>query len=316
MTGALALRPLLAVESDELRDSRHPDAKAARDQADWLSWLELGGTAARTLHDYQWATDHLLARYKGKRFDEFTDGDLLRVLKAFPEGSRRVRKAAFTSWFKWGVRTRRLERNPVDLLPEIRRTPQRLIRVFTEPQEALLRSLPSPDGPLMTVLFETGLRKAEARHIQMRHFDRAAGRVYIMAGAKGGKHRAVPIGPALADALEQMELLEAVGQDDFLWYHRPGGGRVQRGRPVGEGTFHRWWDRCLAECGFRRGDREMPYLKPHTTRHTFATRWRTRGLDLDEIQMLLGHDSVQTTEMYVHREVDDIAVKMLTLRGH
>jgi integrase len=64
--------------------------------------------------------------------------------------------------------------------------------------------------------------------------------------------------------------------------------KVIREKPIGEGTFARWWASCLASAG-------VPYRSPHTAWHTFATRWRRRGPAIDEIQILLGHSSVRTT---------------------
>ncbi len=60
---------------DPLRDVRHRDAMSARDQADWLAWLELGGIRPRTIRDYEWATARLLRALPGHRFDEFSASD-------------------------------------------------------------------------------------------------------------------------------------------------------------------------------------------------------------------------------------------------
>ncbi len=53
------------------------------------------------------------------------------------------------------------------------------------------------------------------------------------------------------------------------------------------------------------------YRTPHTARHTFATRWRLRGLGIDDLQILLGHSSINTTaSIYVHTRVADVAERM------
>jgi integrase len=58
------------------------------------------------------------------------------------------------------------------------------------------------------------------------------------------------------------------------------------------------------------------YRKPHTARHTFATRWRGRGLAVDEIQLLLGHSSIRTTsDLHVHTDVEDVAERMATIEA-
>lgn len=85
---------------DPLRDVRHRDARLARDQADWLAWLELGGLRSRTLRDYEWATARLLRAYPSKTLDQITPSDIAHVLRSFPPAGRRTKKAAYDSFFR------------------------------------------------------------------------------------------------------------------------------------------------------------------------------------------------------------------------
>jgi integrase/recombinase XerD len=299
---ALAQR---SVGFDPLRESRFPEARAARDQADWLGWLEIGGTRPRTLDDYSWATDRLLEAFPSKAIGEFTDGDLLFVLKRFPPRSRRVRLAAFRSFFKWAVRTRRIDLNPVELLPEIKSVPPHVIEIFTPEEVQKLTTLGIPDGQLMTVLFEAGLRRSEARHIQLRDFDVKRREVKVTRGTKGGKERVVVMSHKLAFAVEELRELEGLNAKDHLWFSRPGGGSViKRDQPVSATSFRQWWVVAVGKASVR-------YLKPHTARHTYATFWREKGLPLDDLQMMLGHSSISTTSnLYVHTQVKDIRRRM------
>jgi integrase len=313
------------VAYDPLRDSRHRDAASAREQADWLAWLELGGTAPRTLEDYEWATALAMRMFPLKSLAEFTDGDLLHVFKKFPAGSRRVRVAAYRSWFKWAVRTRRITQNPLDLLPEIKRQPQKRIDVFDEEEiEALTgedSSLQLVDRVLMLILFDGGLRKGEARRLLRRDCSLRRGELDVV--GKGQKPRSIPMSLQLQKAIVEFDEQEAGGplyvaeprfitahMRSHMWYGvraNERSRRLLRDKPIGEGTFHRWWRGCLDWVGVR-------YRNPHVARHTFATRWRQRGLDLDEIQLLLGHASIRTTsDLYVHTELGDVARKMAAL---
>ncbi len=291
------------VEFDVLRDSRHREAKSARDQADWLAWLELGGIRPRTLYDYEWATARAMRMFPSKTLAEFTDGDLLHVFKTFPEGGRRERVAAYRSWFKWAVQTRRIERSPMELLPSIRRRPQPKIDTFTEAEVEALLGLDIVDAAPLAVLLEAGLRKGEARHLQLRHCALETSRLIVLNG-KGGRDRVIPMTTRLRSLLADLALVEGMEQSGYIFYAVRANAvatRRTRHKPVGEGTFARWWRTVLKRAGVR-------YRKPHTARHTYATNWRRRGLGIDEIQLLLGHASIRTTsDLYVHTQVEDVA---------
>lgn len=314
---------LACVEYDVLRDSRHRDAAAAGEQRDWLSWLELGGTRPRTLYDYEWSTAVMLRMFPATSFAEFSDTQVMAALRAFPPSSRRVRAAAYRSWFKWGRLTKRLVDNPMELVPDIRQAPRVRHDVFDDGEIEALIGLPDPDGILMHVLFATGIRKGEARRLQRKHVNELAAKVTVLNG-KGGKNRVIPFGlaypPGLDQRLADWFLLDALRPTDFLWYDLPGGGNVKKrrhfkrdreGHPegVGEGTFQRWWVRSLATAGVR-------YRNAHQTRHTYATRWRNDGLAADDIQLLLGHESITTTvALYIHTTIEDVERRMGEARG-
>jgi integrase/recombinase XerD len=129
---------------------------------------------------------------------------------------------------------------------------------------------------------------------------------------KGGRDRIIPMGRRLRALLAELVLLEGLEPKSFIFYATRANDSVSkrtRHQPVGEGTFHRWWKRCLDDAGVR-------YRTPHTARHTYATMWRRKGLSIDEIQLLLGHASIQTTsDLYVHTKIDDVAARIAELES-
>ena len=156
----------------------------------------------------------------------------------------------------------------------------------------------------MAVLFDAGLRKAEARHLR-------AGRCLleerqlVVVGGKGGKDRVIPMGERLTGALADLFLTEGIEADHFPWYSRRGNQQgwhaISRVKPIGEGTFHRWWERCLDAAGVR-------YRNPHVARHTFATRWLRRGGRMETLSKAMGHASIATTvDLYGHLDLSDVA---------
>lgn len=296
------LLPVYAL--DPLRDSRHRDARAARDLADWLAWLELGNKAARTLDTYERQAAALLRAFPDVAFDDFDDGHLSHVLKTFPPKSRHLVKAAWNNWFGWGYRTRRLPGNPVDLLPAIKYRPPRNYDIFTEAEADALCALPSPDGQLMTLLLWAGLRRSEARLLTGKRLDLARGQVLVLEGAKLSKERVVPMVDRLATASAELLQLEGIGPDDHVWGTRPGGGRVRRETPMSNTSFDNWWKHTLENAGVR-------HRRPHLARHTFASRLRDLGVPMEDIKDHLGHDSIRTTvDVYAHSDVESRARRL------
>jgi hypothetical protein len=81
------------------------------------------------------------------------------------------------------------------------------------------------------------------------------------------------------------------------------------GRVIGEGTFHRWWGRCIETAGVR-------YPNPHVTRHTFATNWLRRGGRLETLSQTMGHASIRTTfDLYAHLDTRDAEADMAIVFG-
>jgi integrase len=282
------------------RDRSFEETASGPDVLAWIDWLEVGGAADTTLDQYERDLARLCKRFSEKTIQEITDADLLEVLRTFPKKSRRVRKASFSSFFKWARRTRRITENPCELLPDIKRTPQRYIETFTDVEVDDLAALPGDDGHLMTVLIEAGPRKAEARALQVRRVKLDTAELIIV-GGKGGKDRVVMMTRRLRDELALWFQTDALDPQDYLWYSRPGGGRVQRSHAIGDGSFDRWWRRCLKAAG-------VEYRNPHVARHTFATRWLRRGGRLETLSEAMGHKSIQTTaDLYAHLDTRDMA---------
>lgn len=299
---------------DPLRDARHREARAARDLADWLAWLELGNKAARTVDGYERYAAALLRAFPDHEFGDFTDGDLAHVLKTHPPRSRHIVKAAWNNWFRWGYRTRRIPGNPVDLLPTIGYRPKRDYDLFTEAEADALCALPTPDGELMTLLFWAGLRRSEARMLTGKRLDLDRRQVIVIDGVKGAgrgdKNRTVPMVDRLLIACAQLLTLEGIGRDDHVWATRPGGGRrLKRSEPIGNTSFDKWWQRCEGAAGVR-------HRNPHMARHTFATRMRDLRVDAEDIQIMLGHESIATTlDVYSHPNMDALAERVRVAVG-
>jgi hypothetical protein len=163
-------------------------------------------------------------------------------------------------------------------------------------------SLPLIDSALMSILLEAGLRKSEASNMQVRRIRLDEPPSIVVVAGKGGKDRLVPMNARLQQAVNDLLFMDHLEPEAYLWYTRPGGGRMRRSTPIGKGSFATWWGRCLAEAGVR-------YQNPHIARHTFATRWLRRSGRLETLSLVMGHANIATTHtLYAHLDTSDILI--------
>jgi site-specific recombinase XerD len=154
-------------------------------------------------------------------------------------------------------------------------------RVDGDPGAVRLR-----DDAVLEVLYGSGLRVAELCGLRTADVD--LNRRTVTVWGKGGKQRQVPISRPAAEAIARWTTQgrEAlVGPDtpaDALWLNRKG--RVLSPRDVRRLLDHR----------------ALSPTHPHALRHTFATHLLDGGADLRVVQELLGHSSLQTTQIYTH----------------
>ena len=291
---------------DLLRDLRHMQARAASDLADWLVHLSLEGKADRTLYEYTRKTAPLLRAHPDKALHEFTHTDINEALRQLPERSRYISRSIYNSFFGWALVDERIERNPVEKVAKMRQPKRRPKDIFSDEEIALLEGLDSPHGHLFTILFGTGLRRGEARHLRRDHVDLNRARLVVYQG-KGDKDRIVPMPASVLQAVANLDLGESLGRDEYLWSLVRSKRYRFRRTEIGDSTFGRWYEECIEAAGVR-------YLNPHQTRHTFGWRLRTLGFDLEERQLLMGHESISTTERYYGRlTIEDVARKVALL---
>lgn len=152
-----------------------------------------------------------------------------------------------------------------------------------------------PEGQRNRTILETlygcGLRVSELVGLKMSQIY--ADEEYIVVQGKGDKQRAVPISPVALEQIEryvrQTRSLQVVrrGSEDVLFLNRRGAAltRVM--------VFYIVKQLCEL-AGIRKT------VSPHTLRHSFATHLLEGGANLRAIQQMLGHESITTTEIYVH----------------
>ncbi|MGI9657890.1 MAG: hypothetical protein ACR2OD_03195, partial [Gaiellaceae bacterium] len=91
--------------------------------ADYLSWKELSGAAARTLETYEWVLARFAAHHPDFEVDAVTSEHLVTYLKGVSPPSRRLAASVLRDFFKWARQWQHIPANPMDLVPKMRQTP-------------------------------------------------------------------------------------------------------------------------------------------------------------------------------------------------
>jgi len=177
--------------------------------------------------------------------------------------------------------------------------------LLNAPQVALPRG--QRDKSMLEILYATGLRVSELVDLKFEQFNLRQGVLQIV--GKGGRERLVPIGEEALEWLETYmnngrELLLSGRQSDYIFV-------THRGYNMTRQAFWHIIKRYTFEAQITKP------LSPHTMRHAFATHLLNHGADLRVVQLLLGHVSLSTTQIYTHvaRERLKILHKQFHPRG-
>ena len=184
----------------------------------------------------------------------------------------------------WLVDRGYLKRNPVRALSVPKRE-RHLPRVLEWHQaDAAVAGEPDPrDRAILALLAFSGLRRGEVMAASVGDYSRGSRSLRVR--GKGSKDRVVPLHAVAIGALDTyLASRDPLGPRDPLFVSWRG--RIGK-RPI---------INAVARAGRRLGLR----LHPHLFRHTFATELLNRHADLRVIQTLLGHESLETTEVYTH----------------
>lgn len=142
------------------------------------------------------------------------------------------------------------------------------------------------DHAILELLYSSGLRVGELVGLNLGHLDLRLGIVRVM--GKGRKERIVPIGSQAQQALGvYLEGRGDPGGEAPLFINLRGGRLTSR-------SVERLVKAHTRSSGIARK------ISPHSLRHSFATHLLDAGADIREIQEMLGHASLSTTQRYIH----------------
>ncbi len=216
--------------------------------------------------------------------------------------------SCLSTFYRWCKRNKHVEEDPIYQIEKPKRPRRIPVWLETEEQDNFMKAVQNYDDIPETIfgrsrsssikirqryelLFEliqkSGLRISEALGLKVadiRVTNGVAKSVRVI--GKGNKERLVPLpetfGRSLAGKLSDKY------PDEYIFAKKPGG------RPVSQHAARAYLKKLVDKAGI---DKKVT---PHKLRHTYATRLLEKDVQLVDIQALLGHESIATTQIYTH----------------
>lgn len=257
-------------------------------------------TAAAYARDVEHLTAYLTEQ--GLAADTATEAHLeafvctLKDLGIQPRSQARI-ISGIKSFYKFLKLEGYIDRNPTRLLetPKIGRHLPDVLTLYEIDSMLSCIDMSTPEGirnrAIIETLYGCGLRVSEL--VGMRISCIYADEEYVVVEGKGSKQRLVPISPVALRCIDEYKrevrnhMVVQRGYHDVLFLNR-------RGAPLTRQMVFIVIKRLCELAGIRKT------VSPHTLRHSFATHLLEGGANLRAIQQMLGHESIATTEIYMH----------------
>lgn len=260
-------------------------------------------SSPRTLINYRHALESFRTKHKGfATWEALTADDfrryLFEVMKAgLGRATVRLHFAALRSFFKFLTRRRGWTNNPL-LDVQLPKPEKKLPVVLTITQVTEMLDLPMKtpkekqtplwaperDAAILELFYSTGIRLSELRGLDVSDVDTLGETLRVL--GKGRKERVCPVGNPALEALQRYRSKACIHDGPLF--------RSKVNKRLSAQALNDIVSKYWRLSG-------MPvHVTPHKFRHSFATHLLNNGADLRSVQMLLGHASLSTTQIYTH----------------
>jgi len=263
-----------------------------------------GNTVAAYRNDLQQLADFIDAKPGGDGWqatDRTIIQDFILDLKqrGYTETSVARKVAAVRSFFAFLTAEGAISNNPTEGLssPRVGKTlpkaisPNEVDELLEQPAR---RSTPEAkrDRAMLELLYATGMRVTELVSLDMGNLNLDPRAPYVRCLGKGAKERTIPIHDqaveSLVDYLEDGRPLVVRNKNEQALFVNRRGDRLTR---------QGFW---LILKGYAKSANLSRDITPHTLRHSFATHMLRGGMPLRNVQEMLGHANISTTQVYTH----------------
>lgn len=281
-----------------------PLADAVRAYEEYITWqAQLSPATRRSYHSdlalfVSWIQTH------GDPDATLQNTAALEILEAFLQarartnalGPGRLKRlaAVLKSFFRWAHDRGMIPSNPTRQLATPRLARSLPVHATADESQALIAASTRPhdspasqarDHAAIVTLLTCGLRAGELCRLTWRNVDQD--RRYLHVTGKGGHQREVPLPPIALGALKALHSHRVNGTPHVF---------TGRGtRPLSIRSLQRHVLATASRAGL-----DHKHITPHKLRHTYATLLSQKNVSIRTIQVLLGHASIATTEIYTH----------------
>lgn len=209
------------------------------------------------------------------------------------------RISSLRSFFKFLTKEQIIKENPMDLIDSPKTEKRIPVTMTYEQVEAFMEKpditayLGVRDRAILELFYSSGLRISELVGLNREDIDLS--RLCMKVKGKGKKERLIPMTSNAAKWLRTYLKHQERDQETKTHHAEVDKKAIflnKWGKRITTRSVDRLFKGYFKKCGFANE------VTPHTLRHTIATHWLERGMDLKTIQVLLGHESLSTTTIY------------------
>jgi integrase/recombinase XerC len=209
--------------------------------------------------------------------------------------TRRMYRNAARSFFKWAYKSGRLPVDLSDAVAKVRQLPPSARPASDQAWSAALLAADARVTLMLRLAGEAGMRRGEVAQVHYRDLIEGVDGAQLLVHGKGGKNRVVPISESLAGLLRQGAAGHTPGMPVEGWLF-----------PSGHGGHL-----TVGHVGGLVGRALPPGFTMHALRHRFASRAYRGTRNLRAVQVLLGHQSIATTERYCAVNDSEVRAAMM-----
>jgi integrase/recombinase XerC len=205
--------------------------------------------------------------------------------------------ASLRTYFRFLIKAQEVEKNPLLKIPPIKSSKRNPIFIMEDDMDKIIHNIEYEDSfygkrdkLIISLLYATGIRKSELLSLEEKDFEFSKQELRVF--GKRRKERVIPIGNKIISLLkEYLEQKKALDVDEKTLFVN------DNYKVLSIAQLDKIVKKYLSVANVER-------KTPHILRHTFATHLINEGADIMNVKELLGHQSLEATQIYTHNTIE------------